>query len=307
MFPKVLLSVAAGDVVIETATLQNNRTSAVNVGTIGPGSVSGAAYAFESTTCGSTLAAGASCAISVRMATTSQGGPYTGSLTVNAAGQKTNTFSGTRSAANLQLALADADVGAVEFGTYVDMPVTITNTGNANITSLQFINPGSGWTTYRSNNCANPLKPGQSCQAVFRVQPAGWGTGVSDRPGVRANSVRLVQGWLFAHSNAQGVVVSPSLVDFGTVAASTWPYPSRMVTVTNNTGSPITVSNISSMGAINRMFGGTCPFNGTISPGASCTVEVALNTYSGTGKHRGSAYLQTNLGMIFMPGVGTLQ
>jgi len=289
---------AAGDVVVETATLTNTRSSPVNVGPIGPASVSGAAYAFESTTCGSTLAAGASCTISVRMATTTQGGPYTGSLTVNAAGPKTTTFSGTRSAANPQLTWIPRNSypGAVTVGQNIPFSVTVRNTGNVTANSLEIFSNGSQSAKYQSNNCQLPLKPGQSCQAFFRYEPANTSQ-ANDGIVVRMNgSSPWSQGYVYGLVNPVGFSVSPALNDFGTLVQWSTP-PERVVTFTNNSGSDVTVTRVDTGGAyINDMPppSSTCT-TGTFANGASCTIRVSVFPYA-KGEWSGMAYMDLSDG-----------
>ena len=109
----------------QTVTVTNPGTSAVSVSSVG---VTG--NFTQTNTCGSSIAAGGSCTVSVKFAPTS-GGPLTGTLSVatSAPGSPlTVALSGTGVTATTNLALGQPATASSDYETYVPANVTDGNT-----------------------------------------------------------------------------------------------------------------------------------------------------------------------------------
>ena len=130
----------------------------------------------ESTTCGSTIQPGASCAIKVTFTPTSIGN-QSGTLTI--AGNFPNSpltfaLSGTGTAVQLQITPASVDLGS-EFVGVTGLPktVTLSNTGNLPVT-VQSINTTGPFGSL--NACGSIIQPGDACAIGIFFQPTAVGS-----------------------------------------------------------------------------------------------------------------------------------
>jgi hypothetical protein len=156
-----------------TSTLTNTGIGTLTVTPPAAGSVSSAQFSFVSTTCGSTLAAGASCLTTVRFAPTS-GGAKTGTLALaTGAGLHNAALTGTGNQAVLAFSYPGGNAVAwgsrQAGGTYGSSTATLTNSGNIAATGLA-ITPSSVWTLY-GNTCTATLNAGASCTFNLNFSP----------------------------------------------------------------------------------------------------------------------------------------
>ncbi|GAA2648169.1 choice-of-anchor D domain-containing protein [Paractinoplanes durhamensis] len=134
----------------------------------------------QTNTCGTSLAAGASCTVSVRFAPT-VAGSRTGTLTVTASGITTTiALSGTGMGSTTTPAPAlTANPSSLTFGTQAlnttstGQAVTVTNSGTAAATS-----PAAAVTGdyAQSNTCGTSLAAGASCTVTVTFRPTASGT-----------------------------------------------------------------------------------------------------------------------------------
>ncbi|MBV8819923.1 MAG: choice-of-anchor D domain-containing protein [Acidobacteriaceae bacterium] len=157
----------------QVLTLKNTGTASLNITSI---AVSG--DFARATTCGATLAAGASCTISVTFHPTGRGN-RTGAITVtdNAPGSPhTVSLSGTGTA--VKLSAAKLTFPATTVGKS-STPQTVTVT-NVDITALSITSIGLTGTNATSftetNNCKTSVPGGGSCSITVTFQPKAKGT-----------------------------------------------------------------------------------------------------------------------------------
>jgi hypothetical protein len=140
-------------------------------------SISGTGFALSADSCGTSLAAAASCSFSVTYAPTSA---TSGTGTVMIADSATGspqlvTLSGTGTASGVMLStssLAFPNTDVVPAGTTSVMTVTITNTGNGtlNFTASPTIT-GSSVFTVSANTCGTSLAPAAQCAISVTFTP----------------------------------------------------------------------------------------------------------------------------------------
>ncbi|GII24062.1 discoidin domain-containing protein [Planosporangium mesophilum] len=154
----------------KTVTVANTGSSAAAVGSIATTGDYG-----QTNTCGSSIAAGASCTVSVTFTPTANGS-RTGNLTVTAAGAtSTVVLSGTGVAPGPILSANPAGLtfaGTVVGQTSSAQTVTVSNTGTTSATVSGVSVTGDFSQT---NNCAN-LAVGASCTVTVRFAPTASGT-----------------------------------------------------------------------------------------------------------------------------------
>jgi F5/8 type C domain/Pectate lyase superfamily protein/Abnormal spindle-like microcephaly-assoc'd, ASPM-SPD-2-Hydin len=158
----------------QTATVSNPTSAAVSVS-----SIAASGDFAQTNTCGSSIAAGASCTVSVTFTPTATGS-RTGSLTVNAGGV-TNTVSlsgtGTSSGGGGSATLA-ASPTSLSFGneavgsTSSAQTVTVTNTGGAaaSVSSVSASGPFA-----ETNTCGSSIAAGASCTVSVTFKPTAAG------------------------------------------------------------------------------------------------------------------------------------
>jgi hypothetical protein len=162
----------------QNATVSNPTSAAVSVS-----SIAASGDFAQTNTCGSSIAAGASCTVSVKFTPTATGS-RTGSLTVNAGGvtntvslSGTGTSSGGGGSATLSASPTSLSFGNEAVGsTSSAQTVTVTNTGGAaaSVSSVSASGPFA-----ETNTCGSSIAAGASCtvSVTFKPTAAGAATG----------------------------------------------------------------------------------------------------------------------------------
>jgi Abnormal spindle-like microcephaly-assoc'd, ASPM-SPD-2-Hydin/Beta-propeller repeat len=170
-------------------TLTNNGTSAVSITSISIAGANSSDFS-ETNTCGASIAAGASCTITVTFKPTSSGTrAATVSVADNAAGSP-QTLSLTGTGTFVKLAPSSLNFGSVPVGqTSSAKAVTLTNGGTTalSITAIKFTGKNTGDFT-ETNTCGSSVAAHASCTISVTFKPAAKGSrsaslGVSDNGG----------------------------------------------------------------------------------------------------------------------------
>ena len=265
----------------QTITVSNSGTGSANLTT----PVGSADFPVSATTCGSTLAPGATCTVAVSFAP-SQNGPEIGTMslgdgTVTYAAQLQGNGSG---APNLTISPASVYFGnfAVS-GTLAGQQVYLANDGNAS-TSL-----GSPSTTgdfgIFQNACPGVLGPGQTCAIIVSYGPS--------TPGPHTGTFNISDGAGTTHTiplsgdaYVTTVSFSPTALTFGTTEVGSTS-PAQTITMTNTGGNSLALGVLAAAGDFG-IVSNTCA--GYLNPNQSCTFAVNL-TPSADGPRYGSLSL----------------
>ncbi len=280
-----------------TITISNSGTRTATSFTVDNSSLS-SPFAVLSTTCGSTLAGGSSCGVTVRYSPLS---PITstGSLRVTYdTGVSVNTLnvavSGTGSV-SITMGVSSGSFGAQPILGDYNINLTLTNSGTRTATALA-VNPTSisAPFSYVSDNCGPNLPGGSSCTIVARFSPTtvasfsgnlqiGYETGV----GTTAVAAPLTgSGTLSLSINATNAA-------FGNVPMQS----TTDLTVTfANTGTRTATSfQLSTLTAPYSLVSTTC--GATLAGNSSCTATVRFNpSVTGTFNSNLTASFQTGVG-----------
>jgi hypothetical protein len=213
-----------------TATLENTG-SALLTGI----SIAATGDFTETSACGSSLGAGASCTISVQFVPLARG-VRNGSITVSSnAGQSAVSLSGIGLAAALTLSPTTIDLGTQFVGIEGGFgPVTVTSSGDLtlNITSVST----SGDFT-QSNNCNQPMPPGSSCYVTVSITPTA--------VGARTGTLTFVDNGVGTQPSvaltATATYAVPQIVSPIAPAAATPGSPGFTLTVNGSGFAPISV------------------------------------------------------------------
>ncbi|MFT7722207.1 MAG: choice-of-anchor D domain-containing protein [Roseateles sp.] len=280
-------NLAAGAVTTREATLQNTGVGSL---ALGAPTVEGSGYAVAGTTCGQSLAAGASCAIQVSYTPfgASQGA---GTLSISATpvGVLAAALTGQSQQATVSASPATREFGPVQVGQAGTSVIALSNTGNIAATGLTFT-PPAGYILSDST-CSSTLAASANCSFAVMFSPVaaeaynGSLTITTDN----ANSAVVAL-------TGTGVAPTATLtgIAFGNLAANA--DTTREATLQNTGIGPLnitkpTASSISGSGF--SFLGTTCA--SSLAPNASCTVSVRY-TASGSEAASGTLTITTNAG-----------
>src|SRR2546422_2124797 len=256
----------------QTVTLHNGTTSSASISSIAISGTNASAFA-QTHTCGSSLAAGASCTISVTFKPATTGAAAaTLAVTDSATGSPQKaalTGPGGNSTVNLSpssLTFANQAVGTTSATQFS----TLTNSGTTTITisgetiSGDFAFAGLG-------TCGTSLAPGTSCTISVKFTPTTTGTRtgtvtVTDSATGSPQMIALSGSGVSSGTPAPVVSLSPSSLSFGNQVVGTTSAV-KFVTLTNTGNATLTFSG-SFLISSDFAFGGVGTCGSTVAAGA---------------------------------------
>jgi hypothetical protein len=253
-------------------------------------------YSLGATTCGSSLAAAASCSISLSFVPTALG-TRSGVLTVPASnisgGKVTAALTGTGVAS----AAFTATPASLEFGSVVEgassspQAVTLTNTGGV---AVQLGTPSVSATDYQisSNTCGATLAVSAQCTLQILFHPSATG----DRPATLSIPSNLPSSPATVALDGTGLapgalLLSPSSLTFPAAAIGV-ASPAQGVTVTNTGGSPVQLTSFVAAPADYQVSSNSC--GSSLAASASCLVQIVF-TPAQAGARPGSLTISANV------------
>jgi hypothetical protein len=264
----------------QTVTVTNTGASAVTITSIAATGNFG-----ETNTCGSSLAAGKSCTISVTFAPGSVGS-NSGTLTLtdnDPFSPQTVSLSGTGTAAptvtlsSYSLGFGSQVVGIISAA----QTVMMTNTGTVTLNiSKVSITGASSLAFAQTNNCGSSLAASSLCTFTVTFTPSTIGS-MSATLTITDNTTSGSQTVALNGTGKSAVSLSKSSITFTSREVGT---TSNAQTITlTNLGNKLTVHSISITGANPGDFAQTNTCGATVAAGATCTINVTFTpTASGT-------------------------
>jgi len=261
----------ASQAVGTTSAAQLITISNTGTGSLTLTSITASGDFADTTTCGASLSAGASCTVSVTF-TPSTSGARTGAVTItdNASGSpQTASLSGTGAAPAVKLnpptslSFAAENVGSTSLGT-----VTVTNTGSAPL-SLTGVTASGDFT--QTSNCGSSLAVNASCTVTVTFKP----TAIESRSGTLTLTDNASPGTQTVALTGTGLgpeaSFSPtSLVFSGRLMGATSPV--QTVTLTNTGNAAMTITSLTASGD----FAATSNCSSSLAVNGSCTVSVTF-------------------------------
>ena len=258
----------------QTVTLSNNGSVAIAISGI---STSG--DFAQTNSCGSTLAAGTSCSITVTFAPETSGNrPGTLTVSDNASGSpQTVSISGNGLLAYAVLSASYLSFGGQPVGTTsAAQTLTLSNPGSAPLLISSIVASGD---FSQSNSCGSSLAAGSSCVITVTFTPAVAGT--------RSGSLTLTDNDAFGHPQIASLtgtgllsqaVLSPTSISFGGQILGTTSNL-QTVTLSNPGNAPLAISAITITGDFSQ----TNSCGNSLAASASCTINVTFRpTLAGT-------------------------
>lgn len=271
----------------QNITLTNSGTATLNITKISLTGLNKQDYA-QTNTCGSTLAAGASCTITVTFTPTVKGTRTANvSVTDNATGSPQSAgLSGTGIAPFVRftptsLTFAGQNVGT----TSAAQTVTLKNTGTATL-NISSISASGDFA--QTNNCAASLVVNASCTLTVTFTPTVSGTrtgniSVTDDASGSPQTVPLTGTGL-----GPVVTLSPSSLTFGNQTVGTTS-AAQNATLSNTGNATLTITSIT----IGGDYAQTNTCGSSVAAGANCTISVAF-TPTATGTRTGTVTVNDN-------------
>jgi hypothetical protein len=268
----------------QQVTLNNTGTVpltlAANAITI---SGTGATSYAQSNKCGTSVAAGSSCAITVTF-TPKASGALTASMAIadNAAGSPQKaTLSGTGTVPVAGLSPTSLTFSGTTVGTSAATKnITLSNTGGARMTLTGITISGTGATSFsQTNTCAQGVAAGSNCSITVTFSPKASGAlsatvNVTDNASGSPQKVTLT-----GTGTTPTVSLSPTSLSFSSTAVGS--SAATKTVILKNTGAGTLLLNgagqgISMTGTNATSFSQTNNCAGTIAAGASCTITVTF-------------------------------
>jgi hypothetical protein len=255
----------------QTATLTNVGSSPLPIHTIGITGTDAGDFA-QTNGCGSSLAAGASCTISVTFKPKTAGS-LVANLTVNYTGTGSPqrvALSGTGIAPpTVSLTPPSLTFTTQLIGTTSGMQTaTLTNTGDLPVTISAITTPGAFSQT---NNCGRTLGVNGNCQIQVVFKPTAPGV-VTGPLSVTDNAIKSPQRVALSGTGTV-VTLSPAGVNFGDQKVGT-ASAAAAITMTNIWSHPISITQISIAGTDPGDFTQTNNCESGVKANASCTIQV---------------------------------
>jgi hypothetical protein len=263
-------------------TLTNNGTASLTITSI---TVSGSTNFNQTNNCGSSLAVGVSCTISV---TFTPNGTWTNTASLKVSDNSSPptqqaSLSGTGIQSKVKLSNYSLNFGnQVWESASTAKTVTLTNSGTAtlNITSIGVT--GSNAVDFaETNNCGNSVAPNATCSINVTFTPSALGsrsasvTSTDDAP----NSPQTVS---LTGTGTTSVSFTPKNLNFGSHKVGHTSSPIN-ITVTNlGTSQGLSIQGITITGSNAGDFAETNTCGSSLSAGANCTISVIF-TPSETG------------------------
>ena len=266
----------------QTVTLNNTGNAALSISGIAFTGANPGDFA-ETNTCGSSVAAGGSCTISVTF-TPSAAGSRTASLNItdnsnNVAGsQQSVSLTGTGTGPSVSLNPSTLSFGSQTQGTTsAAQSITLTNTGNATLTLTSISVTGTNAGDFaQTNTCGGSLAANGTCTINVTFTPTASGSrtasiSITDNAPGSPQSVTLTGTGLSGQ-----VSLSPSSLTFTSQNVGTTS-TAQNVTLTNTGTASFTIASISLTGTNAGDFSETNGCGSSLAANGTCTITVQFS------------------------------
>ena len=261
----------------QTVTLTNNGTSALSISSIALTGADASSFVFANS-CGTSVAAGASCTIHGHFAPAAAGA-LTAAVTITYTGSGSPlsiALSGTGVKPPVTLSATSLSFGSVDVGRSGNsQSVTMTNTGTAALSIGSIAVTGTNASSFVfANSCGTSLAVGANCTIHGHFAPTA--------AGALKATVTITDS---ANTSPQSIALSGTGVAPVTLSATSISFPattvgtssnSQSVTMTNSGTAALTITSITLAGAnaSSFVFANTC--GTSLAVGANCTIHGHL-------------------------------
>ncbi len=284
----------------QTLTVSNTGTAPMTINSIGLAGLNAAHFA-QTNTCGATLAANATCTVSVTFTPTVANTALSALLNVAVAAPATSQsvgLSGTGTLPITSLSTATLSFGSQLINTISTPPqtVTVSNTGTGPLTINSINLAGTDPSQFiRTSTCGATLAAGANCTVNVRFAPTVAGTLAATLDvSIAAPGISLSAS-LSGTGTAPLTTVSPAALSFGNQEIN-MTGTAQTVTVSNTGTAPLAINNITLAGSNPSHFAqtNTCDAK-TLAVGTNCTVSVTFSPTGAPGVGTQNASLVVNV------------
>ena len=282
-FGSQVINVASAAQVI---TVTNTGNGTLNITNIALAGTNANQFTMNRTACGTTLASGATCTISVTFRPTTTGAKTARvAFSSNSSGTPTINIQLTGTGRNFGVTPQALDFGTLAVNTTsANQFVTLNNASAGTITGLTFTFTGNTTdfarvTTGVTNSCGTSLAAGANCRVYVSFTPKASGARAATLT-IRSSSTLVPTVALTGTGTAPALTVSPTSIPFGNLVVGNTSL-AQTVTLSNTGNSPLTVNSIALGGPDAASFVLTnvnCPTSAAtpLAAGATCNLTVAF-------------------------------
>lgn len=259
----------------QTVTISNNGNLPLNLTSVSL--ADGTHFAISSTTCGASLAGGASCVVNLTFTPTSTGAKSTNLVIVHDAPTPASpvnvALTGTGIAPVISISPASLSFGDQALNTSATQTITVTNTGVGPLTISGSMITGGPFSRSQSASCAT-LAEGASCTISVQFSPTSLAN-YTETLTINSNAVSGANTVALAGVGVQAAIqLNPTSLNFGNVNVGDLS-ATQVISVTNNGSHALTISSITINGDFNQT--NNCPVSpATLAESASCTINVTF-------------------------------
>jgi hypothetical protein len=293
-------TVAGTNATNQATTLTNSGVAALSIGNISLSGTNASSFTIYSNTCGATLAAGASCTVTVRMTATAAG-TYTASLTASDNASPSTQIIALNGTVTAATAAAAFSPTTLTYATVVNtqaynQATTLTNagTGPLAISSLAITGTNASSFTIVTNSCGASLAAGASCNVTVGFTAITLGSysallTATDNASSTTQTVALTA----AVSGTPVASLTPAELTFTATAGTS--SAAQTATLSNTGNAPLTITSVAVSGASAALFPETNTCGASLAVGASCTITVGF-TPAAPGSSTASLLVMDNSG-----------
>ena len=294
----------------QTATLTNMGNAALSIADI---TVTGtnASDFTQTNTCGSSVAAGSNCTITVTFKPAASGSRTASvSITDNASGSpQTVSLSGTGTAPLVNLSPTSLAFGNQSLGTTsAPQTVTLSNTGTAALSITSLALTGTNASDFaQTNTCGSSVAASANCTITVTFKPSASGSrtasvSITDNASGSPQTVSLS-----GTGTAVVVSLSPTSLAFGNQSVGTTSAP-QTVTLSNTGTAALSITSLALTGTNASDFTQTNTCGSSVAASANCTITVTF-TPSASGSRTASVSITDNASgspqTVSLSGTGT--
>jgi len=281
----------------QTVTVTNNGNAALGISSLVVTGVNPGDFP-ETTTCGSSVEAGRSCAISVTFAPTASGSRAATVTITDNVGDSSQIVSLTGTGTNPAVSLTPNSLvfGSQNLGTTsAPQSVTLNNTGNGTLNvsgiAMTGANPGDFTET---STCGGSVAAGGNCTIAVTFTPSSAGTRsasmtITDNAGSSPQTISLTGTGASAAAVAG---LSPSNLTFGSQPITTSSAP-QTITLSNTGSAALNITGLALAGTNAGDFAQTNTCGSSVAASGSCSISVTF-TPAATGARTAAVSISDN-------------
>jgi hypothetical protein len=254
----------------------------------------------QTNTCGTSLAAGKNCTISVTF-TPHVSTPYSGSLTItdsDATQSQVVTLTGTSvGSPTTSLSAHSLALHGVDYlSTSAPQTIVVTNTGTGllNVSSIVISGPNAS-NFHEVDTCGAPVEVTETCAITVTLTPTVLGS-LTATVNINSNSTNNPASFSLTGSGVTAIKVSPNSVNFGTVNVGSTG-SSHTITISNLSTAALSMNALQVIGANPGDFvigADTC--GSSLAGSSSCTVTLTYAPTSGGSRNASLSIVDSDPG-----------